>query len=355
MTCLARGAKCGVRGASGSGGATGAGAARVSPRRRELRANAPSERPERWRKVRRREQAVHDALVGAGRVVGEKGVGLGGRGRQAGQIEINAAQQAGGIGLGRGRETFAAETREDEVVDGMAGGRGEFAGGGQRRARGFHVGPMLGVLGPDRALFDPAAQRGDLCRGQALALGRHHIVGVGGRDAGEQRAGVGLAGDERGFSRFAAPQRGAAGGEGKAALGFLRAVAIETAAREQGLDVAHKIDRHRRRRTGSIDGSREIRAEAEEAEGKVTECRAHEGNAQTLPEAARFGDTNSEGDRSGGRPSPGAARWSAVRRGSFRNLRACGRCCGRGRPHSARAAPGICRLPEKITTPSLRR
>ena len=170
--------------------------------------------------MRRREQAVHDALVGAGRVVGEKGVGLGGRGRQAGQIEINAAQQAGGIGLGRGRETFAAETREDEVVDGIAGGRGEFAGGGQRRARGFHVGPMLGVLGPDRALFDPAAQRGDLCRGQALALGRHHIVGVGGRDAGEQRAGVGLAGDERGFSRFAAPQRGAAGGEGKAALGF---------------------------------------------------------------------------------------------------------------------------------------
>jgi hypothetical protein len=50
--------------------------------------------------VRRGEQAVHLLLVGIGGFVGEEGGDLGGRGREAREIEAEAAQQRGAIGFG---------------------------------------------------------------------------------------------------------------------------------------------------------------------------------------------------------------------------------------------------------------
>ena len=51
--------------------------------------------------VRRREQPIDELLVGVGRRVGEEGVDLGERRRQAGQVEGHPADQRGAVGLGR--------------------------------------------------------------------------------------------------------------------------------------------------------------------------------------------------------------------------------------------------------------
>jgi hypothetical protein len=67
--------------------------------------------------VRRREQAVDGAFVRVGRAVGEEGVELCERRRQADQVERQAPQQRRAIGLGGRREAGALRTRGRERID----------------------------------------------------------------------------------------------------------------------------------------------------------------------------------------------------------------------------------------------
>ena len=68
--------------------------------------------------TRRRQQTIHDALVGIGGGVGEKGIQLFQRRRQAREIKGHAAQPRSAIRFGRGRELFLFQPREDESVNG---------------------------------------------------------------------------------------------------------------------------------------------------------------------------------------------------------------------------------------------
>ena len=70
--------------------------------------------------VRRGQQPVDEALPAASRAVVEKFGGLGGRGRQADQIEISAADQRCRVGFGRRFESALLHGLQQERVDGMA-------------------------------------------------------------------------------------------------------------------------------------------------------------------------------------------------------------------------------------------
>ena len=136
--------------------------------------------------LRQRQQAVHLLLVGVGGLVGEEGVHFGGRGRQAGEVEAEAAQQGGAVGLGRGLQSLAFQARQHEAVDRIARPL-LIADGGQRGALRRHERP---VALPLRALLDPFADGGDLRVGERGAgLRRRHAAGaVGGADARQQAA-----------------------------------------------------------------------------------------------------------------------------------------------------------------------
>ena len=72
----------------------------------------------------RGEQAVYLLLVGVRGLVGEEGIEFLGRGRKAGEVEAQAAQQGGAIGFGRGLQSFAFQPGEYEGVDRVWPGRG---------------------------------------------------------------------------------------------------------------------------------------------------------------------------------------------------------------------------------------
>src|SRR5690606_20299712 len=103
--------------------------------------------------VRRGEEAVNGFFKSVGGFVGEEGVDLLEGGRQADEVEADAAEEGFAGGFGRGRDTLAFETREDESVDrGLRPVR--VLNGGRFAARGRHKGPMLAPRG---AFLDPAA------------------------------------------------------------------------------------------------------------------------------------------------------------------------------------------------------
>lgn len=155
------------------------------------------------------EQAVDQALVGAGPVVVEERVDLFWRGGQAGEVEGRAAKQGGAAGFWRERDVAIFEFAEKESVDGIADAvrvphsrrcrlRRCFEGPGQFFGRGILVeafpGGRLGGLG---SVGDPLSQRGEFSFGDLLdsgaaayVLGRH-LVGLNFLD---QRTGFGFAG-----------------------------------------------------------------------------------------------------------------------------------------------------------------
>ena len=69
--------------------------------------------------VRRRQQPLDEFLISIRRLVVHKRIHLGGRRRQAEQVQREPANQRDAVGLGRGRELLEHETRADEGVDGM--------------------------------------------------------------------------------------------------------------------------------------------------------------------------------------------------------------------------------------------
>ena len=72
-------------------------------------------------KVRRSEEMINQCVVSGGDCVPEEGFHLGGFRRKAGEVEGDAADEAGGDErLRRGSNPFSLQLGEDEMVDGIA-------------------------------------------------------------------------------------------------------------------------------------------------------------------------------------------------------------------------------------------
>ena len=118
--------------------------------------------------VRGGQQAVYQAFVGIGPVVGEVVFDFGGGGEESGEIEVEAADLRGARGFRRGFNIVGFEARQDEGIDWIAR-PGALADVGSRRAADGLIGPV-GVLwgggfrllnGPFCAAVDPGAEGGD--------------------------------------------------------------------------------------------------------------------------------------------------------------------------------------------------
>ena len=205
--------------------------------------------------VRGIQEAVDDAGEGVGRVVGEEGGDVVGRGREAGEVEGGAAEEGAFVG-GRGEgDSVGLELGEDEGVDGIAegkGGGGEiFRGGdggigdgleGPEFTAGFEIDFAFGDFGGGlvarigRAHFHPLFEVADLVGGER-AFGRHLAVAILVADGLDEAAFFRVAGDDGGAG-FTAGEETVAGVEGEAAFEFLgvSAVAFVAAVDEDGAD-----------------------------------------------------------------------------------------------------------------------
>jgi len=189
------------------------------------------------------EQAVHEGLVGAGGSVGEEGVHLVHRGRQAGQVEGDAAQEGPPVGLRGRRQALALEAREDEGVDAVAP-PARVRHRGRLRVGDRLVGP---VPTPGRAFLDPSPQHGHLVGRQLLAgRGRRHVlVGIGAGDHLQQaRLGrsAGDHGPDAGFEALGCPL-GLIEAQAGLALGFVGPMALVAMLGQDRADLAVEVDR----------------------------------------------------------------------------------------------------------------
>ncbi len=164
------------------------------------------------------------------------------RRQQARQVEREAADEGGGVGFGRGGKAFLLEAGENETVD-RIGGPGCVLHWGRLNVGERQKGPVAFILG---ALLDPAAEDGNLLVGEVGLLAgrrRHVLVGVFGRDALDQRALVGFAGNDR---RVAAEVGRGAFAIVEPKIGFavlgIGAVAVEAVARKDRTDVLVEAD-----------------------------------------------------------------------------------------------------------------
>ena len=70
--------------------------------------------------ARRSQEAFDDLVIGLRRGVGEEGIDLGGRRRQAGEVERHAAEQAGLVGFGAWTQAldgkFSVQERTDKAI-----------------------------------------------------------------------------------------------------------------------------------------------------------------------------------------------------------------------------------------------
>ena len=73
--------------------------------------------------VRAGEQAFHQPGVGVGRAIGDEGIHLFRRGRQAEEVEVEAAGERAAVGLADGAETLRTQPGLDQRVDGRVHGR----------------------------------------------------------------------------------------------------------------------------------------------------------------------------------------------------------------------------------------
>ena len=202
----------------------------------------------------RGEETVHGLLVGIGGCVGEEGIDLGDRGRNPGEIQRRAAEQAFLVRVGGGLELFAFEAGENEAVDFVTRPFGVFHGW-QRRGFNREEGPMFLPL---RALLHPALEQRDLLRREReMRLGRgHHLLGISRGDAADDfalRRIAGLDHEQAVVERLEGSVRGIEAQLGLAPL-FIRPVAGEAAVGEQRLDVV--IEVHALRQAGGVRGHR---------------------------------------------------------------------------------------------------
>ena len=205
-------------------------------------------------------EAVDDFGEGVGGFVVFEFADFGEGGREAGEIEVGAADEvAAGGGFVRG-DLFGFEFVVDESVD-RAGVFGDGLEGPEFALFGgddvFTFAGLGGFdFGPEGAVFDPGGEDGDFRVGHAgCAEGHLHlVVGVG--DGLDEEALFGLAGHDGGAG-FAAFEEGVAGVDGEAAQGG-GGVATVAAVGEDGSDFEFEIFGGRVRR-----GEQRNRAEKE--------------------------------------------------------------------------------------------
>ena len=95
---------------------------------------------------------------------------------------------------------------------------------------------------PDCALINPRFQHANLIRGESVALGRHLIIRILGRDAFDEMALSALASDPKRFLRLTAARSIRFVVQSQAAFLFIRSVTFVAALDEDRLDVARKIN-----------------------------------------------------------------------------------------------------------------
>ena len=215
--------------------------------------------------MRRGEQSIHQPRVSVGRLVVDELIDLLRCRRQAGEVEIDAANQRSAVGVGRGLEILRLNRRQDEAVNIAARPRCIFeARSGDR----FHrlVGPELppfldthaDFLGRDRrgdaarigrAELHPFLERGKLIR-RELALGRHLQIGIGVTHGADEQALRRFAGHD-GRTALAAFGPAFARVEAQTAFGLLLAVAFETLLGQQRTDLLLEKLKPFARRLGS--------------------------------------------------------------------------------------------------------
>ena len=148
-------------------------------------------------------QLVDEFFISLGAVVGDEGVELGGRRRQADQIEMDAPAERGPIGFDSRLQPFAGEPVADEEIDRILWrcGPGRVCHLRHGRPRRPLKRPVLGVGGTG----------GDPCREDLLLVGSelrlrvgrgHDDVGVGAVDPSHEFTVVGVPRDDRPVPRI---------------------------------------------------------------------------------------------------------------------------------------------------------
>jgi hypothetical protein len=186
------------------------------------------------------EESVDEPLDGVGRAIGDEGIDLLGRGRQAHEVGVEPADERGPIGLGRRREPRRLDLREHEAIDVVPHPVGLLHLGGCGALWRIECPVRLVV----RPLLDPAVEQLFLVfRKPPIGVRRRHQnVGIGRVDPFEDRARAGVARHDRaGVDRrltVVEPQIGLP-------LLAVLAVAIEAVFRQDRPDVAVELERLR--------------------------------------------------------------------------------------------------------------
>ena len=191
----------------------------------------------------RSQQAVHQAPVSPGPPVGQKAVHFFQRGRQAGQVQAQAADERLPRSF-RGRlQPFPFQTSPDEQINRVPHSLAVLHLR-QWRAFGRHERPMVF---PGGSLFYPAANQVRFGLGERLAasLGRHPQVFILGDDSLVEEALLRLARHHHGLAvlaRFENPFADVQPQLGFASVG-IRPVALETPVRKQRANLRGKVHR----------------------------------------------------------------------------------------------------------------
>ena len=212
--------------------------------------------------LRRVQQPVHHALIGAWSRVSDEGIDLGRRGGQPAEIEAQATQQGCAVGLRSRGDPFPAPALRQEGVDRVRRCRR-----GGRCLRRWHRGRSLErpVLLVRCSGLDPSAQQVLLGVTERLVgLGRgHHRIRVGRTDAVPKFAGLQVTRTDRNPALLVGGQRPLGRVEAKPRLPLLgvEAMAGEAVIREDGPDVSIEADvsrteGHRRRHEPCWDPAR---------------------------------------------------------------------------------------------------
>ncbi len=194
-----------------------------------------------------RQKPIGRLLVSLGAGILEEGVEFFGRRRQPDQVERQSPQQCRLVGLARRSDLRRVELREHEGVDRISDPLRP-AHFRQFGPADWLVGPVLRpfrvvrrrIVGASRPLVDPRPQQADLRIGELLSVRRHHHVGVGAGDVGDDQTLRALADDDR-LARVA--QRPVLAIEPQARLLLLLTVALVAMLHEEGPDLLVEVDR----------------------------------------------------------------------------------------------------------------
>ena len=210
--------------------------------------------------MRRRQEAIHQLLIGVRPLVGDEGVHLFRRRRQTEQVETEPADQHSSVGLRRRGDPLLFQPGEDEAVDGIA-------------HPGFVFDGRLG--GADDRLERPVLAPGDDLVGGGGAPASIHALRTATWTAlsGVPLGGIGLTPSAPVTARImrllaespgttagpdSPPLRSAGGGvEAEAVAALVGTVALDAVLREDGLHVADVVHGNGGRRLGRQGGEEE--------------------------------------------------------------------------------------------------